>query len=61
MPDRLSPVRIREIDYILRFPGQFTKAYICDAAAELREEINLLNEQLRRTLSINTDHEGSRQ
>lgn len=46
MPDRLSPVRMREIDYILRFPGRFTKADICDAAVELRVEIDLLTEAL---------------
>lgn len=59
MPERISPVRMREIDYILRFPGKFTKADICEAARQLREEINLLEQQIKRTLSINPEHEGS--
>jgi len=59
MPDRISPVRMREIDFMLKFPGRFSKADIRDAAAELREEIDLLNEALRRTLPTNTKHEGS--
>lgn len=59
MPDRISPVRMREIDYILRFPGRFPKSDIRDAAVELRAEIDLLNEALQRTLPANTHHEGT--
>lgn len=58
MPNRISPVRMREIDFILKFPGRFSKADIRNVAAELREEIDLLNEALRRTLPTNTKHEG---
>lgn len=59
MPDRISPVRMREIEYILRFPGRFTKADIRDAAAELRAEIDLLNEALQSTLPHNPNCEGT--
>jgi len=61
MPDRISPVRMREIDFMLKFPGRFSKADIRDAAAELRREIDLLNSALERTLTTNTNHEGSSQ
>lgn len=48
------------IDFMLAHPGRFTKADICDAAAELRAEVSLLNAQIQRTLSTNTDNEGPR-
>lgn len=59
MPDRISPVRMREIEYILRFPGRFTKADLRDAAVELRAEIDLLNSAAERTLPSNPDRKGS--
>jgi len=46
---------------MLKFPGRFSKADIRDAAAELRREIDLLNSALERTLTTNTNHEGSSQ
>lgn len=61
MPDRISPVRMREIDFMLKHPGRFSKADIRDAAVELRGEIDLLNEALRRTLPTNAKREGSSQ
>ncbi|ACU71887.1 hypothetical protein Caci_2978 [Catenulispora acidiphila DSM 44928] len=59
MPDRITLVRMREIDYILRFPGRFTKADIREAALELRAEINLLDPTVQRTVSSNPRHEGT--
>ena len=59
MPDRISPVRMREIDYILRHPGKFPKSDIRDAAVELRAEIDLLSEVLQNASPTNPDHEGS--
>ena len=59
MAERLSPTRMKTIDFMLSHSGRFTKSDIRDAAAELRAEINLLNEALQRTLPANTDHEGT--
>lgn len=59
MAERLSPTRMKTIDFMLSHSGRFTKADICDAAAELREEIDLLDEALRRTLPNNTNCEGT--
>lgn len=59
MPDRINPVRMREIDYILNHPGKFPKSDIRDAAAELRAEVELLNKALQNTSPTNPDHEGS--
>lgn len=58
MADRISPGRMNMIDFMLAHPGRFTKADLRDAAAELRTEINLLNEVLQRTLPHNANPEG---
>lgn len=59
MPDRISVVRMREIDYILRHPGKFTKTDICAAAAELRAEIDLLNQGLQNASPSDSNREGT--
>lgn len=47
------------IDFMLDHPGRFTKADICEAARQLREEIDLLNKALQRNLPANIHHEGT--